>query len=556
MEILYKINEYLNGLDNIIMDDGEEEEEEELREEPFCNSPNYGHFVVVINKMMGDASDDQLYTELMTPEPDYISGSQERNDIRTKLLQCFDGLSVHGLPVLTVQPGQEIDYPILDDRFKASLASIANTILEKSPTPRNVTVGGIELELNSTTAEVIISTVIEGANEDITGFQAFWKITTWLVDEEMSQSQKSLDISAPMCDQSEGFVCSRCVCAFRNQVVEFTRSKIDQIFSMAAQEALDLFGEDVTDEIADKFAEDIDPWSAENSCSNVKPFHILKQDLCDFSEMESWLSNPNNDIHITCSYGFLCDTITIEASNITIDIENIFFHSQDTRMVILPPSKASNGAAGENAGDDGFDGEDGRNGTNLYIHSSHLMISSETSFILTSYGGEGGDGGDGAPGLAGRDGSPGRNGTVGQKGETGLSGPDYISDVILDPANPEYTNADQIIAYGTPDGGEQKSCWEHCICFCEECTWRQPFKLEQIANVKGQPGFQGFRGGNGTDGEDGEDGFDGGRGGRGGDGGSGGVAGSVFLSGVDLKPVVNNIGGNPGLAGKGGVGGR
>ena len=243
MEILYKINEYLNGLDNIIMDDGEEEE---LREKAFCNSPNYGHFVVVINKMMGDASDEQLYMELMTPEPDYISGSQERNDIRTKLLQCFDGLSVHGLPVLTVEPGQEIDYPILTERFKASLAAMANTILEKSPTPRNVSVGGVELELNSTTAEVIISTVIEEANEgkiDLTGFQSFWKIITWRVDDEMSQSQKSLDISAPMCDQSEGFVCSRCVCAFRNQVVEFTRSKIDQIFSMAAQEALDLFGD-------------------------------------------------------------------------------------------------------------------------------------------------------------------------------------------------------------------------------------------------------------------------------------------------------------------------
>ena len=68
MEILYKINEYLNGLDNIIM---YAREEEELREEAFCNFPNYGHFLVVINKMMGEASDEELYIELMTPEPGF-----------------------------------------------------------------------------------------------------------------------------------------------------------------------------------------------------------------------------------------------------------------------------------------------------------------------------------------------------------------------------------------------------------------------------------------------------------------------------------------------------
>ena len=56
MEILYKIDEYLNGLDNIIMDDGDDKS----REETICTSPNYGHFFVVINKMMGTASDQQL----------------------------------------------------------------------------------------------------------------------------------------------------------------------------------------------------------------------------------------------------------------------------------------------------------------------------------------------------------------------------------------------------------------------------------------------------------------------------------------------------------------
>ena len=145
----------MNGLDNIIM------EEDTLQRKKFCSSPKYGHFVVVINKLMGNATDEKLYDELMRTEP----GSQERNEIREKMKQCFDGISVHGLPRVSIPDGEELDYPLLDERFRTGLASMANTILEKSPTPWNVSVGGLELELNSTSAEVIISTVIEEANE-------------------------------------------------------------------------------------------------------------------------------------------------------------------------------------------------------------------------------------------------------------------------------------------------------------------------------------------------------------------------------------------------------
>ena len=106
----------MNGLDNIIMEDT-------FRRRRFCSSPKYGHFIVVINKMMGNATDDELCEELMMIEPD----SQERNDIRDKMTQCFDGISVHGLP--DMGPGQEVDYPLLDERFKTGLASMANTIL-------------------------------------------------------------------------------------------------------------------------------------------------------------------------------------------------------------------------------------------------------------------------------------------------------------------------------------------------------------------------------------------------------------------------------------------
>ena len=101
----------------------------------------------------------------MTQEADIGTESRERNEIRDKINQCFDGISVHGLPDVGEHDGEELDYPLLDERFRTGLASMANTILERSPYPKNVSVGGLKLELNSTSAEVIISTVIEEANE-------------------------------------------------------------------------------------------------------------------------------------------------------------------------------------------------------------------------------------------------------------------------------------------------------------------------------------------------------------------------------------------------------
>ena len=159
LQVLYEISKYLKGLDNIAFEDNM------ARDDMYCTKPVYGHFLVVINKMMGTASDQQLAQELMTPEPNHNDGSQERNEIRKKLTQCFNGVSVHGLPILSLQPGQEIDYDILTPRFQVGLAKIANTTISKSVEPRLVTVGGISRELNSTTAEVLIGTVIDEANK-------------------------------------------------------------------------------------------------------------------------------------------------------------------------------------------------------------------------------------------------------------------------------------------------------------------------------------------------------------------------------------------------------
>ena len=66
-----------------------------------------------------------------------MDGSEERNEVRNKMVQCFDGIGFHGLPMLSLTPEAEgVDYPYLSDRFKKSLAVIIESIIEKLPIPR------------------------------------------------------------------------------------------------------------------------------------------------------------------------------------------------------------------------------------------------------------------------------------------------------------------------------------------------------------------------------------------------------------------------------------
>jgi len=553
VEILEDINEYLNGLDNIIMDDGARTSSGYQ----FCDSPNYGHFIVVINKMMGDASDEQLQLELMTDEPDYLPGAEERNEIRLKLRECFDGISVHGLPTLVIEDGQEIDYPILSERFKGGLAAMANVMLEKSLYPRTVSVGGVALELNSTTAEVIISTVIEEANEgkiDLTGFKAFWKFITWKVENEMFQTQNSLDLSLPLCQVTNKAVsCSSCACAFRNDAIEDTLNQIDEIFMMGAQQALEMFGEDVSQTVADIYEESINPWTADNSCSSMLRLSHgeLKSEYCDFSEMTDDFINPNNGVTLSCTYAFICDFLAIESTNVSLTIDNIYM-AENTNIDLMPPPKALHGEDAQTPGSDGGDGEDGTEGSNLFIHANKLMKGSRTSFIFTSRGGDGGDGGKGAVGMAGQDGANGAPGINGTKGSTGNPGVDATE--IGNEQDPMDANA--VCAQPTKvEIDSDSNTWTHCICLCKEHDWWKKYRYDLKLEVFGGEGGKGGDGTDGTKGQDGGDGGKGGKGGNGGNGGKGGPAGAVFVSGIELKPIVNQVGGKGGLKGKGGNGG-
>ena len=103
-QLLMAIQEYLNGLDNIIMPD---KLVTSTGGNQFCESPPYGHFVVVVNKMMGSDPDEKLQEELMNPEPEFTEDARTRNKIRRQLEECFeDGVTVHGLPILTVPSGK------------------------------------------------------------------------------------------------------------------------------------------------------------------------------------------------------------------------------------------------------------------------------------------------------------------------------------------------------------------------------------------------------------------------------------------------------------------
>ena len=550
VDLLYDIDKYLSGLNNIVMENSKKK---------MCETPNYGHFVVVINKMMGNASDEELLKELMTKEPDWIDGYQERNEIRDKITDCFGGISVHGLPVLSIESGQEIDYPILDDRFKAGLAAMANLIIEKSLVPKVVKVGGLDLELNSTTAEIIISTVIDEANQgkiDLTGFQSFWKIVTFQVRNEMAQSKEKMDISLPLCSASEStsLSCSSCVCSFRNDVIQQTLEVIDMIFSVGKQQASNMFGEDVTDQVNDIYESEINPWISENSCSDQQNrIHASNSaNYCDFSEMTDNFINPASDISLNCTYAFLCNSLTFDSPNITIISENIYF-AENTFIHVLPPPKSPDGADCTVSGNNGEDGLTGKKGSDFYIVAQNLIDGSKESFIATLQGGDGGDGGNGAVGLYGDDGPAGADGKNGVKGDTGVIGESIT--FIGNETDPK--NADQVYAKPSKEViDEYYHERTHCgICFCTEENWWKRFRFENYTQIFGLRGGMGGNGTDGTDGEDGADGGAGGQGGRGGNGGNGGEPGSLYIFGVDIYPITNKIGGKGGKKGRGGFGG-
>ena len=319
-EILMDIDDYLRGLDNIILD-----ESSRSTRETICSSPRYGHFVIIINKMMGDLSDEELYSELMNYEPDFMEGATERNLVRQKLNECFQSVSLHGLPYLTLQDGEEFGYPVLNDRFRDGLQATANTILNSIPVPKVVSVANLALEFNATNAEIIIDTVIEEANTgviDLSSCSTFWRVISKDINDTLHRSSEEFQIIDSKCEfTGTSFMCTECICSYRqdlvNAGVDLAMLKLDSAVALAnvngCEESIDAGVAKIVNQV-------INPWQLTNMCDAPsavsKPSEIT---VCDSSEVD--FLTPGEDFLLACDLVFLCGQITVDANRADINAD-------------------------------------------------------------------------------------------------------------------------------------------------------------------------------------------------------------------------------------------
>jgi len=495
-KILLDIDKYLKGLDNIVM-------EEESRKEVFCSSPSYGHFIVVINKMMGNTPDDLLQRELMEPEPDYIEGSTERNQIRKKLQECFDGVTVHGLPTLTVHPGEDIDYPILDGRFKDGLGKIAQSIMQRAETPRIVTVAGMSRELNASNAEVIIGTVIEEANKgqiDLTGFDSFWTYIKQDIISKLGDVEKDFNPISDNCeDTGSGYHCSMCVCFYRNSIIDGALAQVSQTLELARSQALSIYGVNLDAEINDFYEDTIDPWDVANTCVGDYKTIVRDTTICDISEMFATLNGRSHSSDISCSLLFICGN-SIISTDTMITTDGVYV-AEGASFQNTEIGQAQNGADATVPGGDGGDGSPGVAAPNFGLTANYKLPASSGSILFTSKGGSGGNGGNGKDGQD-------RTGNI-------PAGPATAKEVTETGVQYDYSHT------------SDSHCGGHC--HTDDEYWY--FKVEILYDACG------------------------GNGGQGGNGGAGGAAGLLNISGDSGLTVINNrLESSGGTAGSGSPG--
>ena len=501
-KILLDIDKYLKGLDNIVMED-------KINKEVYCSSPAYGHFTVVINKMMGNSDDEQLQRELMSPEPDYIDGSKERNEIRQKLQQCFDGVTVHGLPSLTIPPGEGVDYPLLDGRFKDGLGKIAQSIMQRGDTPKIVTVAGVSRELNASNAEVIIGTVIEEANKgqiDLTGVDSFWTYTKQDIIARLGAVEKEFSLITGNCESTDsGYHCSTCVCSYRNTLVEGTLIETSQILELARTQALAMFGVNLDA----FFQETITPWEKNKTCTGNNRRLIYETAICDISEMFSVLYGRSQSSDVNCGLLFICGNNIINTDT-SITTDGIFV-ADGASFQNSELDKSDDGVDATTAGGDGGDGLPGAPAPTLSLAANYKLAMSADKIVFTSKGGSGGNGGNG---MKGED----RRGSI--------------------PSRPEDAGDNKAKAKKVTEIGVQydyshtsgKHCGGHCHTDDEYWYFSYTMKFDAC----------------------------GGKGGDGGDGGAGGAAGLLTVSGNSGISASNNrlesVGGSPGSGAAGASG--
>ena len=315
-------------------------------------------------------------------------------------------MSVHGLPTLTnIPPGESIDYPYLDGRFKDGLGHIASSVLERVGTPRTVTVTGVSRELNASNAEVIIATVIEEANKgqiDLTGFESSWTYTKQDIIVKLGRAAQDFDeMSADSCHQQSselGYTCSPCVCSYRKRSIDETLVVIDNQLDLAKTQAETLFGVNIDQQIGEFYDDTILPWEAEQTCTNaVWREQETRKAACDISEMESSIIQPGQEVEVACEVLFLCGSIVMDAKEVRLTTNSIFV-SADATIKTADQPKASNGQNRAGAGADGGDGSDGATAGSMIITANKKLTGSANTLIFQSKGGAGGDGGNDSPG--------------------------------------------------------------------------------------------------------------------------------------------------------------
>lgn len=404
-DMLEEIDEYLHGLENIVMD-----ESGNHTSGLQCNEPEYGHFLIVINKMMGNATDAQLFRELMWMESGANVGADKRNSVRDKLNNCFISVEVHGLPFVTVPPGKSFGYEVLNNRFRNCLSEIATTILGSSLNSRIVRVANVSQELNSTNAEVVIATVIDEANKgkvDLSGFEGFWSYATNEIKADLLKISDILDQHTDACSPSTtaGWDCSNCVCNYRNTMVSNTVNKANEDLIDAISQAAALFSENATYKAEKFMMKTVALWAADTKCNSAVP----KESgiVCDSSQMD--FENPGNAISIECNSLFLCDTVNVDATSMDVTTKYIDL-SIGTVVNLVAPAKVADGMNGRGPGDDGRPGRPGKHGLNLTIKASRILPQSSRVLQVNAYGGDGGNGGNGIRGLDGKNGADGTDG--------------------------------------------------------------------------------------------------------------------------------------------------
>ena len=356
--------------------------------------------------MMGEASDEQLQADLMDTEPEYTEDAKERNKIRHKLESCFEGVTVRGLPYLTIPPDTPVDYPILDNRFRDGLAKIANSIVERLSKARIVTVAGEARELNATNAESIISTVITEANNgkiDLGGFDTFWEYTMNDLKIFLRHSAEDLEPIASNCIQlsvETGYECTDCVCSYRNKMVASALEQVDQTLDIAKVQAMSMFGVDLDGYIPEFLEEVVNPWDSENKCTSGSFKESSPTNICDSSTLTLGQS-PTVD----CNLLFLCKQIIITGSDVVLTTESIWLDA-GTLINTADISPGQNGKDGQAEGEDGTNGEDGKSAPSISILANILIESSDTRIQFTSKGGDGGKGGMGKEGHSNMDNLP------------------------------------------------------------------------------------------------------------------------------------------------------